>query len=217
MIKLRKLLIMCIVIIVLLISWLIIYPIIGTGISYLNSREVLYHDRNIFIERDFLDKENYNSAIYSSGVIADRFFPIYDEIKFKYDEINFYIYSGHRNLTHTGVTFSLDLIFDNENEYDEAKNTVLNYYNFLKLEDISPEYSGPHKPQVIFEIDNFVCKIVNEGDYTKYPSYFGMICYNDKEKVLRYLFFRELESPEYVQSVEYIKKCSNCPWTFSND
>ena len=165
-----------------------------------------YHDIEIYIQQKYRDKEAFSEKVYHSGAGADYFLPKYEEIEYNYSDIDFYIFDGTATLIRTAVTFVLDLKFSDKNEYEAAKQ------NELLTRSFRTEYKEKkwyEKPVFEFDIKNYHCKTV---DGKGFPCYFGLICLNDTDYVLRYLFFEEWESPEYVKDADYILSCTNCPW-----
>ena len=200
-------------------SVLIVIPIILAFILGLNLLLLLfdsctsekytkrYHDVEIYLQQKYRDKEEYGSKIYSSGGNANLFLPEYKELKYNYSDMDFYIFDGTGTMTYTAVTFVLDLKFSDKNEYEAAKQ------NELSTRSFRTEYEGKRwlekDPVFEFNLDNFFCKTVLNNDY---PRRFGLICFNDSYYVLRYLYFEEWESPEYIKDKDYILKCTSCPW-----
>lgn len=105
-------------------------------------------------------------------------------------------------LDYTAVTCVLDLDFENIDRYKEVKSMELTTRSFAS------ESIG-FNSALEFVVGNFVCKTVQNE---KYPRQFGIICYNDNDSIMRYLYFEEWESPEYAKDKDYIIKCTNCPW-----
>lgn len=104
------------------------------------------------------------------------------------------------------MTFALDLKFNDKDNYESAKQ------NELSTRIYRTEYEEKkwnEHPVFEFKIGSFLCKTVYDEDY---PRRFGIICLNDNSLVLRYLYFEEWESPEYVKDADYIFNCTNCPW-----
>lgn len=172
-------------------------------------RPVTYHSAEIYTQQQFYDEEMVGKKVSSSGGYARHFLPEYEGIEYNYSSVDFYIYDGTTTLTRTAVTFALDLQFDDENDYLTAKQSELSANNFMT------EYNGDDlflfeaKPETEFSYGDFTCKIVENADY---PRRCGIICFNDEDYVLRYLYYDEWEAPEQVPQVDYIVKCTNCPW-----
>ncbi len=165
-----------------------------------------YNDVNIYIEQKFYNEEEFGEKVYHTGISAMNFIPEYEEIEYDYSYIKFYIFDGTATMTKTAVSFVLDLYFSDKNVYQSAKTNELEQHIFMT------DYSGKkwyENPEFEFSIGDFFCKIVYNDNY---PRRYGLICSNDNNFILRYLFFEEWEGPEYVQSKDYIKKCTNCPW-----
>ncbi len=165
-----------------------------------------YHDIEIYIQQKYLDKDVFGEKVYHTGIDANFFLPKYEDIEYNYSEIDFYIFSGTATLSNTAVTFALDLKFDDKEKYESAKQNELSTREFMT------EYEDKkwnENPVFEFTIGDFVCKTVYDDDY---PRRFGLICLNDNSLVLRYLYFEEWESPEYVKDSNYIFNCTNCPW-----
>ena len=166
-----------------------------------------YHGFEIYSQQRYLDKEEFGEKVYHTGVNAKYFLPEYEEIEYNYSDINFCIFDGTATLTQTAVSFALDLRFSGEDEYELAKQNELSTCNFMT------KYEGKRwhekDPVFEFEIGNFICKTVSSDNY---PCRFGLLCFNDNDSTLRYLYFEEWESPEYIKNAKYIQSCTECIW-----
>ena len=168
-----------------------------------------YHDIDIYIHQTYHDIDALGEYVYRSGSGADYFLPKYEEIEYNYSDIDFYIFDGTATLTRTAVTFVLDSKFDDEAEYETAKQNELSTREFMT--EYKDKKWFDRRPVFEFTLGDFLCKTVNGNGY---PRRVRLICMNDSSFILRYLIFEEWEAPERIQSPDYIKSCSNCPWTF---
>lgn len=165
-----------------------------------------YHDKEIYIQQKYHDREEFGEQVYFSGVGVDYFMPKYEEIEYNYSDIDFYIYNGVGTLTKTAITFVLDLMFSDKDEYESAKQNELSTRTFMT------EYEGKkpdENPVFEFNFGTFYCKT---ADGKGYPQYVMLICLDDSNCVLRYLVFQEWINRDEVKAPEYIVKCTNCPW-----
>lgn len=165
-----------------------------------------YHDIEIYTQQKYLDKEVFESKACSTGYNANYFLPKYEEIEYNYSDIDFYLFDGTATMARTAVTLVLDLQFSDKAEYESAKQNELTMRNFRTEYEDKKWYD---RPVFEFNIRDFFCKTVYGEDY---PCRFGLICLNDSNYILRYLYFQEWESPEFVKDADYIYRCTNCPW-----
>ncbi|MDE6790937.1 MAG: hypothetical protein K2J61_04365 [Clostridia bacterium] len=165
-----------------------------------------YHDIEIYIQQKYLDKEEFGEQVYYTGAGVDYFIPKFEEIEYNYSDIDFYIFDGTATLSHTAVTFALDLKFSDKNEYESAKQNELSTRTFMTE---YAEKKQNENPVFEFNLGNFSCKTV---DGSGFPRRVRFICLDDSNYVLRYLVFEEWESPEFVKDATYILNCTNCPW-----
>lgn len=165
-----------------------------------------YHDKEIYIQQRYHDKDEFGERVYSARVGVDSFMPKYEEIEYNYSDIDFYIFNGEANDTKTAITFALDLMFSDKDEYESAKQNELSTRTFMT------EYEGKkpnENPVFEFNFGTFLCKTV---DLKSYPQYVKLICLDDSNYVLRYLVLKEWINRDEVKTPEYIVKCTNCPW-----
>lgn len=165
-----------------------------------------YNDTDIYMELKFYNEEDFGQKVYHTGISAMNFIPEYEDLKYDYSSIDFYIFDGTTTMDKTAVSFVLDLHFNDQNAYQSAKNNELESQIFMMD---YPDKKWYEDPEFEFSISDFFCKTVYNDNY---PRRFGLICYNDNNFILRYLFFEEWEASEYVQDKDYIAKCTNCPW-----
>ena len=178
----------------------------SSGCYFLEDHSVKYHNVDIYLEQLYLHKDIFTEKIYHTGIDANFFLPKYEEIEYNYSDIDFYLFNGTPTLSRTAITFALDLMFSDESDYEEAKQ------NELSTRIFRTEYEGKkrnEKPVFEFYKGNFFCKTVYNDNY---PRRFGLLCLDDSDLVLRYLYFEEWESGRYVKDPDYIINCTNCPW-----
>jgi len=179
----------------------LVVHIIGICLMQSDKRNIQeFHDLDIFLEKKFLNRDQFGENIYHSGINAEKFFPVVENSDNRKFEMDFYIFDGTATLGSTAVTFALDLEFAMGEDYLEMKSIE------LSSRDFETDLSGLIRE---FSMGNFICKIIKSDEY---PRRFGLICYNDKDSIMRYLYFEEWESPEYEKNQDYIMRCTNCPW-----
>lgn len=164
-----------------------------------------YHDKEIYIQQRYHDKDEFGEQVYAAGARVDDFMPKYEEIEYNYYDIDFYIFDGVVTYTRTAITFALDLMFSVKDEYESAKQNELSTRSFMT------EYEGKEtyeNPVFEFTFGTFSCKTVK---HIEYPRGVRFICLDDSNYVLRYLIFVEWYDDE-VKDVEYIMSYTNCPW-----
>lgn len=197
-----------------------LYLAVGVAICYLgltlincmNPGGRRYDDVDLYKNRVFLDEEKFDSRFNYTAKLADKFLPSYEEIDFGYSDIGFYIYDGSPNITKTALTFVLELKFDNDTAYSAAREEILGSYTLMTEEDVQSK-SSLREVKYELEVGSFECVTVNGDGYTKFPEYYGLLCFNDSGKTIRYLYFRELEAPEsFHGDSEYVIECTNCDW-----
>ena len=165
-----------------------------------------YNDESIYTEQKFYCVDEFGQKVYHTGISAMYFIPEYEKLEYEYDYLEFYIFDGTATMVKTAITFVLDLYFNDQDAYKSAKDNELETRTFMTEYPAKKWYENP---EFEFSIGDFFCKTVYDDNY---PRRFGLICYNDDNFVLRYLYFEEWEAPEYVQNKDYIAKCTNCPW-----
>lgn len=165
-----------------------------------------YHDKEIYIQQRYHDKDEFGDQVYAYGMGIEYFMPKYEEIEYNYSDIDFYIFNGASTVTKTAITFALDLIFSDKDEYESAKQSELSTRTFMtEYEEKTPNENSAFE----FKFGTFLCKTV---DGKGYPQCVRFICLDDSNYILRYLVFDEWINQDEVKAPEYIVKCTNCPW-----
>ncbi|MBQ8298831.1 MAG: hypothetical protein IJX99_03035 [Clostridia bacterium] len=139
---------------------------------------------------------------------AKKFFPSYEEIEYQYSEIEFYSY--YDNLL--GSSFVLELVFDNEEEYQKSKDDIYSNYEFLQDKVLEGKKSV--MPAYELYTGEYFIKIVQYSDWV-YPNNFAAICVNDEEYIIRYFFYYDLDLYDLKSESQlryHIQKYSNCEW-----
>jgi hypothetical protein len=97
-----------------------------------------------------------------------------------YENVNVY----YKDRSSKSITLSIE--FSSEN-YEEAKETILNQYSFLSgpLQDDTGFY---YIPEHEFSYSSYHIKVVFDEDFL-YPEKFGMIGYSDDYNRICFLFF----------------------------
>lgn len=183
--------------------------VVVAGCVYLGTdknRIKTYHDVNIYMEKTYFETKELGEKVYHTGINSKQFIPSYNDLSYHYSSIDFYIFDGTATLTDTAVTIALDLFFDDENVYATAKQTAMESNFFMSESEKAENISSS---QLDFTIEDFECKTVEDDGFSRR---FGLLCFSDEKRILRYLYFEEWESPEYLKSKNYIWECSNCPW-----
>lgn len=170
-------------------------------ISYSDPKTIKsYEGQDIYIQKTYLDKDKFGEKVYHTGINAGHFMPEYLEIPYRFTDFNFFLFDGTASLLQSAVTYVLDLMFDDADFYEEAKQNEISLHDFMADED---------KSEFEFSKGNYICRLVQSRQY---PRCFGVLCSSDQDKTLRYLYFEEWEKPEYPPRKEYIISCTNCPW-----
>ena len=84
-------------------------------------------DINIFINEEYYSGYEEDENMWwktTAGENARDFFPPYEEIQYKYSDINFYVYANNNFFAFPDATLVLELVFDNAVDYEAAKKDI---------------------------------------------------------------------------------------------
>ncbi|MBQ7226685.1 MAG: hypothetical protein IJX02_08825 [Clostridia bacterium] len=166
-------------------------------------------DINLFINEEYAkETDDYYKSI--AGKNAQDFFPPYNEIEYKYTEINFYTYACADFFVYPDYTYVLELVFNDETEYEKAKADIHSIYDFLQ----EPIANKSEMPACEYQINKFLVKILTEGADDNFPHSVYAICENDKEHVIRYLYLYDIDHDILVISdfAEAVVRYTSCTW-----
>ena len=176
-----------------------------------DENEIRIDDINVFKNKEYISEDYDNYDLWwktTAGQCASNFFPPYEEIKYNYSDINFYVYAHADFIAYPDATFVLELVFDNEIDYQNAKKDIYSTYDFLK-EPVKREM-----PACEYVIGEFTVKILTEGEEDNFPHQVYAICENDKAYTIRYLTVYD-EDMDIMRKSHFkngVEKYSNCKW-----
>ena len=164
-----------------------------------------YHDVDIYKNKEYFNEKYFRSSDVTEKVAPyiDKFLIPYEKINFQYKDIQCYVFDGTKSSSDTGISIAVDFYLGDN--YSQVKEQFMGKYAFYE-EDCYK-----------LKTDNFECLMVKDDEITQYLSRFGLICFNDKEGIVRQFYFYEPDCDKYEYSLEeyyhkFIKFCSNCPW-----
>ena len=172
-------------------------------------------DIDMFINETYYSNDPEDASWKYYGENAYEFFPSYDEIKYDYSDIKFYVYSYSDLFFYPDITYVLELKFDNKQSYDVAKQDIFAQYNFLQ--DSVKEDRWPYStimPQATYTIGNYTVKIITQGEQDNFPNNVYAICENQTDFVIRYLYVYDLDNDALNADdfIDGIIESSNCKW-----
>lgn len=188
----------------------IVYGILGV-IFFPSKYETDINGIDIYINEDYADENDYDDPwIHKAGKLAKKFFPKYSEIDYNYKDVEFYLYSN--NIGYPDTVLTLEIVFDNIDEYNFAKNDVNSQYEFLEEKVTNGNRCVMPSPE--FKINNFDCKVV-KANAESYPKHFGIICTNDTEMIIRYVYCYDTDLDilsSMSELIDGIKKSEKIKW-----
>lgn len=162
-----------------------------------------YCDLSVYFNQNYANGSFLQGKADEAGKRALGFLPDSDDYRYREEISDFYIFDGSKTLTTTGVTFVLDVSFADRETYSACKQeeSLRNYVD---------------EAQSYEKKESFECRIVDDDNiqYAKgesVPWCCGMICTNDDEMIVRYLYFSETDG--YHTNLAYMLNCTSCPWT----
>lgn len=167
-----------------------------------SSQILRFDDVDLYINDEYTVLNN-NDVYKRASENCSSYFPRYEDFGYKKNIVGFYIFDGTKTLTHTSISFVLELQFQNTGEFEQF---------------ISYEYS---RCEYYFDIkikhNEYECYITESRNLTYYyfeqdiPYQFGMLCENHEKLKIRYVYFRECESTVDEQ-FEIVFQNTNCNW-----
>ena len=169
---------------------------------------VEYYGVNIYKDKEYFNESYFETSLVTDAAkYIDEFLIPYDEIDFEYENIECYVFDGTQSIRRPGVSLTVD--FHLGDNYPEVRERFFNMFDYYEEE----------KYRVI--VQNYECFIVNDSKITNYIDFFGMVCFNEKEGIIRQFFFyypeyHDNEEPLGTYFYAYVERCSNCPWRETN-
>lgn len=161
-----------------------------------------HDDITLYINNDY-DLLNDNEIYKKTSNNCKDFLPKYNDFIYRQFVKEFYIFDGSNTMSYTSISFVLELQFDNIQEYKQ----------FLLYENERMEYTD--KFEITYKEYN--CFLTTDTNLTYYyyeeniPFQFGMLCQNEKNLLIRYIYFRECES-SVDKNFNIVFKNTNCNW-----
>jgi|GEM_PF-2212215 len=97
------------------------------------------------------------------------------------------IYIGYEvfYVENSGKSINLNIKYDTQ-DYEEAKTTILDRYDFLDEPLMGNGYSIIPEVEILYE--NYVIKVIYDESF-KYPEAFGLLGYSDVDSTISFMFF----------------------------
>ena len=97
------------------------------------------------------------------------------------------IFTGYEvfYVENSGKSINLNIKYDTQ-DYEEAKTTILDTYDFLDEPLMGNGYSIIPEVEILYE--NYVIKVVYDVNF-QYPEAFGLLGYSDLDSTISFMFF----------------------------
>lgn len=182
--------------------------------EYFDHPEII-HDIYLYRYATCTDGERFDEVLTGRGRDALQFMPSYAEVESKCTAMDFSLYDGRSTLLHTAITFTLDLTYASEDNYVAAKQEALARYPALTEDQVT--WRGLDRPDLSFVMGKYECIAVDAyaedaKDSSAYPNRVCLLCFNDEDRILRYLDFWGFESDGFVRNGQYIANCTDGSW-----
>lgn len=190
------------IVIILAIPCLLIFVVIPLMDTYGQSKIARYADLSLYIEDNYKTLSTNN--LY--GITSDNcksYLPSYETFPYKENLNEFYVFNGTKSFLQKSISFVLELQFQNIAEYEE----------FLTYEYSRCDYDF----DTTISHNDYECFITNNSELTYFyfeediPYQFGMLCRNEEELKIRYVYFRECEL-SIDDQFNIVFQNTNCEW-----
>ena len=163
---------------------------------------IRYDDINLYLDNSYIELLEDDIYKRTSNNCAN-YLPKYESFQFNEFVKAFYVFDGRKTLSHTSISFVLELQFDSLEVYEQ----------FLSYEHKRCEYTN--KFDISF--NGYICSISTNENITHYyygeeiPFQFGMLCKNEDKLSIRYIYFRECKGVVDKQ-FKIVFENTNCNW-----